>query len=860
MVGNSSFHNMILHACLLYAAIKINTVEAACVDTEPFKFEGNENTFCAGQDCSKKRVVLNCPKTCGTCDDNSGGGSDSGSGGGGSGEGNTPCKNFKKKFKVPGRNGKKKCNGWKKLCGKEAKVDKKCPKTCNTCGPPTPPPTPPCEDVSGKFNFGNNGGKKNCKQIKRKREKLCKKKAAKENCPVTCGLCPTSSPSVSPTEPPSVSPTAAPSASPSEFPSAAPTKAECTLAGRIDIPRAGVLGYHSASLRVSKSNWNVICSSRKRKTGWGCVHEGEAKVGTWTDDSVGCLDSETATIEYAAGGTYNFTMEHVFDDFELYYDEDHLIRPELTITVNDVELNTIRYPKNLNEDTHIDGFVNGAYQGTVFGNVVCDAVCNCTVVRVMPECPIRAEIRFAELYSAPNLLGYQNDAISVVKDGEDDNCSKSNELTKWCVHEGDGQFYSSYGDDYYNDVSSTESIVVQEAANGNFLFKVEHDFTDGEESYYGDDYNVTGVVQLWVGHKNKGQYNHWFGGNYLSTFYLDVRCDDGCKCEIQRRETSVCKIDAKVKFPNKEKINYYGYKNEYMVVQKGGEIEKCQWENMNETSWGCLHDGGDAYVWYHNATSFEKGTENVIIDDGANGDFRFTLQHWPSNLDLLYSEGHKIYSTLSISINDGEPLKFSLPENVDNIDTHLEDGSLNPEYKGITHVDVSCDSACHCDIIEQAPTSCELNAVLSFPNFKENYYGYNADIVSVKKEGEDEECGYYSPLANWGCFSSGDAYIIDYADDNYNDLKSTQILNIADAYDSNFTFTVEYYNAEFDPDYYNSYKHKSELEITVGESQKVFMHNRNDEINSSDPNYASEIAVVVACDPACTCSMEIKIE
>jgi len=48
----------------------------------------------------------------------------------------------------------------------------------------------------------------------------------------------------------------------------------------------------------------------------------------------------------------------------------------------------------------------------------------------------------------------------------------------------------------------------------------------------------------------------------LSTFYLDVRCDDGCKCEIQRRETSVCKIDAKVKFPNKEKMDYYGYKNE----------------------------------------------------------------------------------------------------------------------------------------------------------------------------------------------------------------------------------------------------------------------------------------------------------
>jgi len=64
-----------------------------------------------------------------------------------------------------------------------------------------------------------------------------------------------------------------------------------------------------------------------------------------------------------------------------------------------------------------------------------------------------------------------------------------------------------------------------------------------------------------------------------------------------------------------------------MTVQKGGEIETCEWDNMDETGWGCLRDGGDAYVWYHNATSFEKATEAVTIDNGAGGDFRFTLQH-----------------------------------------------------------------------------------------------------------------------------------------------------------------------------------------------------------------------------------------
>jgi len=81
---------------------------------------------------------------------------------------------------------------------------------------------------------------------------------------------------------------------------------------------------------------------------------------------------------------------------------------------------------------------------------------------------------------------------------------------------------------------------------------------------------------------------------------------------------------------------------------------------------------------------------------------------------------------MSIIINDGEPQKFSLP--LSNQDTHFEDGSINPDFKEINHVHVNCDLDCLCAITEHVPTSCELKAVLSFPEFKENYYGYNADI------------------------------------------------------------------------------------------------------------------------------------
>merc|ERR1712025_279580 len=177
---------------------------------------------------------------------------------------------------------------------------------------------------------------------------------------------------------------------------------------------------------------------------------------------------------------------------------------------------------------------------------------------------------------------------------------------------------------------------------------------------------------------------------------------------------------------------------------------------MAKTSWGCLHDGGDAYVWYEQDGSFEKDTESVTIDNGAGGEYRFTLQYFPSDKELYYPNDHKLYSTMFISINDEDPQKFHYPQNMDT-DTHLPDGSVNPDYKGTVYVDVRCDSLCHCDMIERVPT-CELEAELSFPDFTQDYYGYNADTVSVTKEGEDGECGYYSPMTTWGCFGSGDAY------------------------------------------------------------------------------------------------------
>merc|ERR1712029_827623 len=177
----------------------------------------------------------------------------------------------------------------------------------------------------------------------------------------------------------------------------------------------------------------------------------------------------------------------------------------------------------------------------------------------------------------------------------------------------------------------------------------------------------------------------------------------------------------------------------------------------------------------------------------------------------------------------------------------------NPEYKGTTHVDVRCDEDCHCNFIENIPTSCEMNAFLSLPEFKEDYYGYNSDIVKVQKEGEDEECGWYTPFADWGCFSSGDAYVVEYQDYYYYDPNGTQTINIVDASNSTFLFTVEYYHTDFSENYLENIKHKSILEIDVGGTTESFKHKRDDTFDVSDPSYTSFIEVEVTCDISCTC-------
>ena len=128
-----------------------------------------------------------------------------------------------------------------------------------------------------------------------------------------------------------------------------------------------------------------------------------------------------------------------------------------------------------------------------------------------------------------------------------------------------------------------------------------------------------------------------------------------------------------------------------------------------------------------NTTTIDSQVETTRISNGAGGKYRCILEHYTNDRKLKYPADHKLFSTMSKTINDEEPQSFSYPSNK-KIDTHLLDGTPNPTYKGKTNVDLVCDSMCDCTMEEHVP-KCEIDAVLSFPKSDtDNYYEYNADM------------------------------------------------------------------------------------------------------------------------------------
>lgn len=163
------------------------------------------------------------------------------------------------------------------------------------------------------------------------------------------------------------------------------------------------------SLRVTKKKKAEICGYDITNTTWGCVHEGIATYGNWPTDKEYFSNTESATIEDAKG-SYTFKMQHTFDDYSLYYPQDHKIVGNLVILLNGNTIGSFKPEKN-GEDTHVGGYVNAAYKGVVLADVKCKGVCDCTVKEKIPTCPIRAEIRYPSLKVAETtgIKGYHKE-------------------------------------------------------------------------------------------------------------------------------------------------------------------------------------------------------------------------------------------------------------------------------------------------------------------------------------------------------------------------------------------------------------------------------------------------------------------
>jgi len=317
------------------------------------------------------------------------------------------CIDHPKKFKFGNKKKSKKCKGWVKYCGKNKKVGRLCPVTCGTC------PANECNDEGGnipKFKSGT----KTCKWINSRKEnvkkKFCKKKSVKEHCPKTCEICkvvpPTQTPSGSPSVAPSGSPSMAPSLIPSSSPSMSPTMT-CTLTGVLSFPTlkgAAYNGYHSDTLQVTKTGKKKICGTDNKKTWWGCVHKGTAKIENF-EYYESTSQSESVTIENVNGNSYRFKVQHKFSSEETYYDEDYKMAGELIIAANDVMLGNFSHPSDV--DTHDGGTVNAAYGDVMFVNVDCTRQCECSVTDVLPTCKVRGEINFPSVKNA--YYGYHND-------------------------------------------------------------------------------------------------------------------------------------------------------------------------------------------------------------------------------------------------------------------------------------------------------------------------------------------------------------------------------------------------------------------------------------------------------------------
>eukprot|EP00957_Ditylum_brightwellii_P047955 3641775-Ditylum_brightwellii.AAC.1 len=184
--------------------------------------------------------------------------------------------------------------------------------------------------------------------------------------------------------------------------------------------------------------------------------------------------------------------------------------------------------------------------------------------------------------------------MSMSKKGKEYFCNHYNPETAWgCQRVGDAEIKNEFNG-RYSDTNEVETADIIDASGSEFLFIVNHYFTDLEQKYneeYPNNDKMPGTLNIFVASSSIGMCEHVVTDgvnthidgnpnlNYKGSFLSTLSCDDSCNCSVICQDLT-CEIKAKLSFSS---ITYltnqkqYGYHNDYIEVEKVGSEDSCDY-------------------------------------------------------------------------------------------------------------------------------------------------------------------------------------------------------------------------------------------------------------------------------------------
>ena len=149
-------------------------------------------------------------------------------------------------------------------------------------------------------------------------------------------------------------------------------------------------------------------------------------------------------------------------------------------------------------------------------------------------------------------------------------------------------------------------------------------------------------------------------------------------------------------FPDSDETSTQGFHSDKILAFKENQDEACTTEN-EVTTWGCTHSGNAAYSKNPYQNEYYSTSETVDIPTALAGKFNLVVHHvYKDSLETFFHSIDHIYAgKMQVSIN-GEDHGLYDHESHIHVDSHNDDGSRNPDYKGSFNVTIDCDSECNC--------------------------------------------------------------------------------------------------------------------------------------------------------------------